>query len=144
LDSDPAGNEAKKKIEENCLKPLAIEKRQRFRVFQIGSAAKIGKTDAAIEEMFTDEYYLDMVNAAYGLNIKLSDLPEDGSDMITKRLGPVMEARLGNKLDKGRVVAEMLKRFDTWREASDLPTGTADRAAQLFKTINAAFDVNAN
>src|SRR6185437_12524025 len=40
LDSDSAGNEAKKKIEENCLKPLAVEKRQRFRVFQIGSAAK--------------------------------------------------------------------------------------------------------
>lgn len=143
LDSDTAGNEAKKKIEENCLKSLAAEKRQRFRVFQIGQAAKIGKTDAAIEEMFTDECYLDMVNVAYGLNIKMGDLPEGGSDMITKRLDPVMEARLGHKLDKGRVVAEMLKRFDNWREAVDLPAGTADRAAQLFKTINAGFGVTA-
>jgi len=143
LDSDGAGNEAKKKIEDLYLRPLAEDKRQRFRVFQIGSAAKIKKTDAAIEEMFTDEYYLDMVNTAYGLRINMSELPQDGSDMITKRLDPVMEARYGQKLDKGRVVAEMLKRFDTWHDVKDLPTGTADRAAQLFKSINAGFGVSA-
>ena len=62
--------------------------------------------------------------------------------MLTKRLEPVMKQKYGYEFDKGRVVAEMLKRFDNWREAKDLPPGTADRAAQLFKTINAAFDVS--
>ena len=42
----------------------------------------------------------------------------------------------------GRVVAEMLKRFDSWHEIKDLPAGTAERAEQLFKTVNAAFGVN--
>lgn len=142
LDSDPAGNEAKKKIEGLYLKALAKEQQQKFRVFQIGAAAKIKKTDAAIEELFTDEYYLEMVNTAYGVKIDIAELPKDGSDMITKRIEPVMKKKYGYDFDKSRVVAEMLRRFDGWREAKDLPPGTADMAEQLFKTINTAFGVS--
>ena len=142
LDSDSAGNEARKKIEELYLKDLAKDKQQKFRVLQIGAAAKVPKTDAAIEELFTDEYYLDMVNAAYGVKIDMAELPQDGSDMITKRLEPVMKNKYGYDFDKGRVVGEMLKRFDTWREVKDIPPDTATRAEQLFKTINATFGVS--
>lgn len=142
LDSDPAGNEAKKKIEGLYLKDLAKEQQQKFRVFQIGVAAKIKKTDAAIEELFTDEYYLEMVNTAYGVKIDIAELPKDGSDMITRRIQPVMKRKYGKDFDKSRVVAEMLKRFDAWRKAKDLPPGTADTAEQLFKTINNAFGVS--
>jgi energy-coupling factor transporter ATP-binding protein EcfA2 len=142
LDSDRAGNDAKKKIEELYLKDLAKEQQQKFRVFQIGTAAKVKKTDAAIEELFTDEYYLEMVNAAYGLQIELKELPVDGSDMITKRIEAVLKAKYRYEFDKSRVVAQMLRRFDGWREAKDLPPGTAEKAEQLFKTINATFGVN--
>lgn len=142
LDSDPAGNEAKKKIEGLYLKDLAKEQQQKFRVFQIGVAAKIKKTDAAIEELFTDEYYLEMVNTVYGVKIDMAELPKDGSDMITRRIQPVMKRKYGKDFDKSRVVAEMLKRFDAWRKAKDLPPGTADTAEQLFKTINTAFGVS--
>jgi hypothetical protein len=76
------------------------------------------------------------------VKIDMSELPKDGSDMITKRLEPVMKDKYGYEFDKGRVVAEMLKRFDNWREAKDLPPGTAESAQQLFKTINAAFGVS--
>ena len=141
LDSDLAGNEAKRKIEGLYLKDLAKEQQQRFRVFQIGAAAKIKKTDAAIEELFTDEYYLEMVNTAYGVTIDATELPNDGSDMITKRIEPVMKNKYKYDFDKSRVVAEMLKRFDGWREVKDLPPGTADKSEQLFKTINTAFGV---
>ena len=142
LDSDGAGNDAKKKIESLYLKDLAKEGQQRFRVFQIGSAAKIKKTDAAIEELFTDEYYLELVNTAYGVKIDIAELPIDGTDMITKRIESAMKQKYGYKLDKGRIVAEMLIRFDGWRDVKDLPIGTADKAEQLFKTINAAFGVS--
>jgi hypothetical protein len=141
LDSDAAGNEARKKIEGLYLKHLKKEE-QKFRIFQMVPAAKIKKTDAAIEELFSDEYYLDMVNAAYGVQMKLDELPKEGSDMITKRVEPVMKQKYVYDFDKGRVAAEMLKRFDTWREAKDLPQGTADKAEQLFKTVNAAFGVS--
>lgn len=141
LDSDRAGNEAKQKIEGMYLKQLAKEHQQKFRVFQIGLAAKIKKTDAAIEELFADDYYLEMVNTAYAVKIDMAELPDDGSDMITKRVEPVIKRKYGYEFDKSRVVQEILRRFDGWREAKDLPRGTADKAEQLFKTINAAFGV---
>jgi len=38
------------------------------------------------------------------------------------------------------VMAELLLRFDTWKTVSDLPEGTAAKAAKLFSTINSAFE----
>ena len=66
-------------------------------MFMLGSAAGINKTDAAIEDFLGDKFYLDCVNAAFGVAIKDSDLPVDGSDMIAKRvesvLGPALRTR---------------------------------------------------
>ncbi len=66
--------------------------------------------------------------------------------MITKRVEAVLVARYGHKeLDKRRVMAEILRRFDSWENASDLPKNVAGRAESLFKAINKAFgDENAN
>ena len=138
LDSDEAGEHARKKISDLYLKEVA--QNSRFRVIMLGKAAGIGKTDAAIEDLFPDEFYLECVNTAYSVAIQLADLPEDGSSMITKRVEQVLRARFGrSKLDKGLLMNELLKRFDGWKDVSQLPHGTADRAEKLFKSINAAF-----
>ncbi len=140
LDTDAEGHAAKEKIDDLVLKELAAEQKARFRVLMLGKAAGIEKTDAAIEDLFDDQFYLDCVNAAFGIAIKLEALPVDGSDMITKRVETVMVQRYGHKeLDKRRVMAEILRRFDTWEKVSDLPKGTAARAEKLFGAINAAF-----
>ena len=141
LDSDPEGHAAKKKIDALVLKDLAAEQRARFRVLMLGSAAGIQKTDAAIEDLFEDQFYIDCVNAAFGISIKKSDLPVDGSDMITNRIEAVLVRRYGHKeLDKRRVMSEILRRFDDWEKASDLPKGTLAKAEKLFKAINKAFE----
>ena len=141
LDTDPEGHTAKKKIDDLVLKDLAAEKKSKFRVLMLGSAAGINKTDAAIEDLFDDQFYIDCVNAAFGISIKESDLPVDGSDMITKRVEAVLLHRYGHKeIDKRRVMSEILRRFDTWEKVSDLPKGTADKAEKLFNAINNAFD----
>jgi hypothetical protein len=138
LDSDEAGEKARKKIKELYLKEASQE--SRFRVLMLGKAAGISKTDAAIEDLFPDDFYLDCVNTAYGLAIELGDLPVDGSSMITKRVEKVLQTRFGrSELDKGLLMNELLKRFGTWKDVSDLPAGTADRSERLFKSINAAF-----
>ncbi|WP_210161406.1 AAA family ATPase [Bradyrhizobium sp. STM 3843] len=144
LDTDSEGHAAKKKIEELVLKELAKEKKARFRVIMLGKAAGIRKTDAAIEDLFDDEFYLDCVNAAFGVAIKMQDLPVDGSDMISKRVESILVQRYGHKeLDKRRVMAEILRRFDGWRSVADLPSGTSGKAEKLFKIINDAFSANA-
>ncbi len=140
LDTDVEGQAAKDKIEELTLKGLAAEQKARFRVLMLGKAAGIRKTDAAIEDLFDDQFYIDCVNAAFGIAIKPEDLPVDGSDMITKRVETVLVQRYGHsELDKRRVMAEILWRFDGWEKASDLPKGTAARAEKLFGAINTAF-----
>jgi hypothetical protein len=140
LDTDKEGHEAKKKIGDLVLKDLAAEQKARFRVFMIGHAAGIKKTDAAIEDLFDDQFYLDCVNAAYHIAIKPEDLPTDGSDMITKRVETVLVQRHGYKeLDRRRVMSEILRRFDGWKSVADLPVGTAEMAEKLFKSINDAF-----
>jgi len=140
LDTDSAGHAAKKKIDELVLKDLAAEQQARFRVLMLGNAAGIKKTDAAIEDLFDDHFYIDCVNAAFGILIKEADLPTDGSDMITKRVEEVLVRSYGHKeLDKRRVMSEILRRFDDWKKVSDLPKGTATKAEKLFKAINSAF-----
>lgn len=140
LDTDPEGHAAKKKIDELVLKELAKEQEARFRVIMLGKAAGIKKTDAAIEDLFDDEFYLDCANVAFGVAIKMQDLPVDGSDMISKRVESILVQRYGHKeLDKRRVMAEILRRFDGWKSLADLPDGTAGKAEKLFGVINEAF-----
>ncbi len=106
----------------------------------LGNAAGIKKTDAAIEDLFDDQFYIDCVNAAFGIAIQEADLPVDGSDMITKRVETVLVQRYGHKeLDKQRVMSKILRRFDGWEKVSDLPKGTATKAEKLFEAINNAF-----
>jgi len=47
-------------------------------------------------------------------------------------------------LDKRTVLAEILRRFDKWKSLSDLPDSTAERAEQLFLTVNKAFETAPN
>ena len=140
LDSDSAGNDAKKKIDELYVSKLAEAQQKRFRTIMLGKATGSKNTDVAIEDVFGDKFYIDCVNEAFRLAIRLEDLPADGSDMITKRVEQVLMARYGHKeLDKRHVMGEMWKRFDQWTTANDLPAGTAARAEKLFKTINGLF-----
>ena len=139
LDSDKAGMEAADKISELYLSKLAEEDQHIFRVLMLGNAAEIGKTDCSIEDLFPDDFYLGLVNEVYKVNIKIEDLPSDGSDMITKRVESVLINRFGrSKLDKELVVGQMLRQFDSWHSMSDLPRDTASRAQKLFQKINAA------
>jgi hypothetical protein len=142
LDTDEAGKEAKKKISDLYLNELSEADAKRFRVLMIGSAAGIQKTDAAIEDLFPDEYYLQLVNHAFNITIKMEDLPIDGSDMITERVEAVLKNKFGHStFDKRPVIWELLKRFENWHEAKDLPDGTASKAESLFKSINKTFDL---
>ena len=140
LDTDQEGLRAQDKIQELYLSKLAATDAKSFRVFMLGDAAGITKTDAAIEDLFPDEYYVEVVNRAYGLSIQMSDLPVDGSDMISKRVEAVLQNKYSHSaLDKQRVMGEMLRIFDSWTSLDDIPAETVARAESLFEKINAAF-----
>lgn len=141
LDSDDAGHQAHEKIKDMNLKAYADETGHDFRVLMLGEVTGVKKTDVAIEDLFPDDWFLACVNRAYGLALKLEDLPEDGSTLIAKRVEIALKQRHGRELKKKDVLTEMLKDFDRWTKISDLPKGTAANAERLFKKINAAFGV---
>ncbi|MCD1642392.1 ATP-dependent nuclease [Aurantimonas coralicida] len=141
LDTDPAGHDAHKKIKEMGLKAYAEETGHDFRVFMLGEAAGIKKTDAAIEDLFPDDWFLDCVNRAYGVALKIEDLPEDGSTLIAKRVETALRMRHGKTLDKKLVLTEVLSDFDKWKTIKDLPKGVLEKSEKLFKRINSLFEI---
>jgi len=140
LDTDEAGHVAHEKIKKMDLTEYASKVGHEFRVFMLGSAAGIEKTDVAIEDLFPEDWFLQCVNSAYGIAMRVEDLSEDGSTAISKRTELALKARHGRQLDKKLVLREMLKDFDNWKSVKDLPIGTAERAERLFSKINTAFD----
>ncbi|MDP2369297.1 ATP-dependent nuclease [Rhodoferax sp.] len=144
LDSDGEGRAAAKKINEMVLKDVAAEQKAKFRVLLLGEAAAIDKPEAAIEDLFGDKFYIDCVNAAFGLGITEADLPSPGPPMITKRIEQVVTTKYGHKeLDRRAVMREILRRFDNWKTVGDLPDHTLARAERLFAKINGVFQSRA-
>lgn len=140
LDSDEAGNKAKAKIDELYVSKMAADSGQKFRTIMLGKAVGTKQTDFAIEDLFPPKFFIDCVNETYGIAIKPEDLPEDGSDMISKKVEHVLKLRHGHtQLDKKRVMVEMWKQFDAWKSVDDLPAHTSGRAEKVFKAINDAF-----
>ncbi len=140
LDNDEAGEKAKAKINELYVSKMAEDGGQKFRTLMLGKAVGTKQTDFAIEDLFPPKFFIDCVNETYGIAIKPEDLPEDGSDMISKKVEHVLKARHGHtQLDKKRIMGEMWKQFDTWKSVDDLPAHTVGRAEKVFKAINEAF-----
>jgi energy-coupling factor transporter ATP-binding protein EcfA2 len=140
LDSDAAGEGAKKKISDQNAGAIAASQGTKFRVHMLKQTAGLAKSEAGIEDLFPDQFIVDCVNSGYHLGMKLTDLPVDGSDMIATRVERILIQRHGlSGLDKQRLMNEMLKVFDCWHKPGDLPEGTAEKAEKLFATINQAF-----
>ena len=140
LDSDAAGESAKRKINELFLSKMAETDAKKFRVIMLKQAARIAKSEAAIEDLFPEEFYLRLVNDAYRIQIQMSDLPASGSDMIAKRVEHVLTSEYGCPgLDKAMVVTHVLNALEGWKSLEDIPPLTVTRAEQLFHRINLDF-----
>jgi len=140
LDSDEEGITASKKIHELYVKNIAKDSDLEFRVLMLAEAAGLTKKEAAIEDLFPDEFYMDCVNEAYKVNMSLSDLEQDSSEMITHKVDHWLQNNFGGqKLDKDKVLRVLLTRFDGWESIANLPEGTAENAERLFSNINSVF-----
>lgn len=145
LDSDSEGEIAKGKIEKLKLEETAKEQNSIFHVISLGEAAKIEKNNVAIEDLFGDEFYIDCVNSEYNISLVKEDLPNDGSSMITKRVGRVLKDRWDIDFKKDKILTEIMTKLNNYDDKSDIPGDISARAGELFKTINQCFsDPNVN
>ena len=141
LDTDEAGHDAHEKIKAMNLKAYSEETGHDFRVLMLKEAAGIKKTDAAIEDLFPDTWFLDCVNRTYGVSLTEENLPKDGTTLISKRVEVALKQLHNRELNKKDVLSTMLKEFDIWKKLADLPEGTSEKAEKLFEKINLAFGV---
>lgn len=105
---------------------------------QVGDV--LSKSEADLEDLFMDAFYLGLVNDAYagalkGKTLKPNDLP--AGDQLTKRVEQVF-ANQG--IDNGRLnhfapTAALMRRQDAFTLPA--PQTTLDKAAELFARINA-------
>lgn len=138
LDSDKAGDEARKKIAE--LKVVTANDAAVVvpKVLMLGKA--IDSSVIEIEDAFPLSFYLDCVNEAYGTNLKEADLPQDGNTSAATRIEAALKVKgRAKELDKELVAAVLQKRFHSMHKKEDLPPGTAEKAAKLIAAINTAF-----
>jgi hypothetical protein len=93
-----------------------------------------------IEDLFPLTFYLDVVNEAYGTNLKEADVPDTAGTSAASRIEAALKAKgRATELDKELVAAALQRRFQTLHKKEDLPTGTAEKAAKLVGAINSAF-----
>lgn len=138
LDSDKAGEEARKKIGE--LKVLATNDAAVSvpKVLMLGKV--VDSTVIEIEDLFPLDFYLGCINEAYGTNLKESDLPQDGNASAAARIEVTLKAKgRATELDKELVAGVLQRRFQGMQKLDDLPAGTSDKAGKLIAAINAAF-----
>jgi predicted ATP-dependent endonuclease of OLD family len=141
LDSDEAGNRARTKIKNQREASAHDAGTTAFRVIMLGDATNSTKTDVALEDLFEPEFYVECVNEAYGVAIHDDQLPVDGSTQIVKRVEQALiVSGHASSLDKGRVMAIIQTKFETWTGIDALPKRTQKMAEKLFETIARSFE----
>lgn len=105
---------------------------------QIGDVT--GSQEADLEDLFTDDFYLDLVNDAYqgalgGKVLKTIDLPS--GPRIVKRVGEYFKSEgiNGGRLSHFAAASALLRKPSAF--TSTLAAGTMDVAEDLFSRINA-------
>lgn len=140
LDSDPEG----KKAAEGLIKKWITKDKH---VLLLGEV--LGRqTEATLEDLFSDEFYLDFVNKAYerdlgGNPLTVKELNADQQQQLVRRVDSALRNRgmspnsEGWAFNKGRV-AKLLMTELPKRNLADLPDEMVERFEQLFKSINEA------
>ncbi|MBN8967709.1 MAG: AAA family ATPase, partial [Rhizobiales bacterium] len=132
FDGDEEGRKAKEKV-----KKLYTFKEDQFFVAHLSDAFDDKDTPRTIEDIFGEDFYLEMVGEAYRLRIDKGEIANDASRTLVSRVGDELKNRGLSGLDKGRVMSSMFKKFSTWRKASDLPPQVGDNAKKLFDYLSA-------
>ena len=140
LDSDPEG----KKAAEGLIKKWITRDKH---VLLLGEV--LGhQAEATLEDIFSDEFYLDFVNKAYGRDLgdnplTVEELNVDQQQQLVRRIDSALRNRgmspnsEGWTFNKGRVAKFIMTELPK-QSLADLPTDMVERFERLFKSLNEA------
>lgn len=141
LDSDNAGESAKKQIVDNWLSRYKSE--SEVATIMIADAINKDNAEAAIEDIFSREFYLKFVQEVYKSQmeengIDLQIYAENKKNQITKILEGVFKNK-GLSFKKDRIAKAINKVLDSEDSLSCIDEETLENAKKLIQAINAAF-----
>lgn len=137
FDSDSAGRAGREALRREI---EADERLGRVELLLLGEAAGLEGRDAAIEDLFPLEYFLDVVRRVHGASV--GELLTSASvEPETEELGPIA-SRLsrrfsshGQRFAKGRVAEELVSRVEAMESADELPPGMLGSVRGLMRRL---------
>jgi hypothetical protein len=137
FDSDSEGRRQEERLR---TKWLTRYKGTRATNILLGPAVRAAH-DFAIEDLFDQDYYIECAVASHGeklRSINLSTINPTGSGPLCERVARGCE-HTGILFNKGSVANMIKKRLIAAKTLNDLPTGTSEKARDLFTAIRNAF-----
>lgn len=142
LDSDGSGEEAHDKLVKTW---LACYQENKAEVLMLGKVVESSETDFAIEDLFTVDYFIDVVSAAYKKELTAAGspslLPLPPGGLLWKRASRALEAHgiVYGSGQKGRVAKALRASLLRTPTFDKLPTETQEMARKLIAKIRAIF-----
>ena len=136
FDSDDAGRRAEEKLVKKWLTQYNPESQSD--VIMLGEA--VGAChDFALEDLFTEEFYIEAIWEAYGEKLKakgISEVKLQGGGMLWKRVERFMSKNKIKKINKGPIAKRLASRISGMKNSSKLPCETRDYTIALFEKIS--------
>jgi len=135
LDNDTAGIEAKEKLIKKWLTKYNDTKSS---VETLSEVLELKGKEFAIEDIFTDEYYLDKVQQVYKAQLAVANTKKiklTGSDMMAKKVERAL-ADIGITFNKGSVAKVIRKDINQMKTSAELSTTTKTTAQKIIARIN--------
>ncbi len=134
LDSDSAGDDAADKLIKNWLTRYHSTT---ARVLRLGEIAGIGSQDFSIEDIFTDDFYLERVKKTYSQQLSVvgvTNIKLKGKDQLRKKVERFFEQH-GLVFNRGSVAKLIRRDLIQMQRIDQLPPETAERGRKVIKAI---------
>ncbi len=122
FDSDKAGEDAKDKLVKKWITRYSESQAE---VILLGDAVEIDG-DFALEDLFPEQFIVDIVKDAYGKQLAIAEVDEiepRGEGILWKRIERFMNEK-GIQINKGPIATRLRKKLSSMENVSKLPEGT--------------------
>ena len=138
FDSDDEGRRAQEKLDHNWLTQF---KNSQTQTILLGEA--VGACgDFALEDLFAENFIIDIVKEAYNRQLAAEDVDEitlQGDGIIWQRIKRFMKGKGIEKINKGPFAKRLWNKLSDMNDVSELPEGTEEKVTKLFQEIRKAF-----
>lgn len=137
FDSDDEGRRAQENLDHNWLTKY---KGTQTQTILLGDAVGDCR-DFAIEDLFPENFIVDIVKETYKKPLAAEDIDEivlQGKDILWRRIERFMKEN-NIEINKGPIAKRLRNRLSQMQNTSELPEETKERAIKLFQKIHEAF-----